>query len=78
MIFFALIQLSLLVMGLIPKLEGLSLMEVEPGAGARGGGRVTELDELDDEGNTVEPAIDNTMDVLLEGREVAEERWVRM
>ena len=53
-------------------------MEVELGASVVGGGRVTELDELDDEGNTVEPAIDNTMDVLLEGREVAEERWVRM
>ena len=78
MIFFALIQLSLSVMGLIPKLEGLSLMEVEPGANARGGGRVTKLDESDDEGNIVGSALDDNTDMPLEGWEVTEERWVRM
>ena len=78
MIFFALIQLSLSVAGLIPKPEGLSLMEVELGASTGGGGRVTESDESDDEGNTIEPAINDTTDMLLESRGVAEERWVRI
>ena len=78
MIFFASIQLSLPVTGLIPKSEGLSLMEVELGAGTRGGGQVTKPDASDDEGNTVELAINDTTDVLLEGQGVAKERWVRI
>ncbi len=45
MIFFASIQLTLSVIDLIPRLESLSLMEVELGASAGGGGRVTKSDE---------------------------------
>ena len=78
MIFLASIQLSLLVMGLIPKSEGLSLMEVELGAGTGGGGRVTDSDKSDDEGITVEPAINDATDVPLEGQGVATECWVRI
>ncbi len=42
-------------------------MEVELGAVAGGGGRVTKSNESDDEGPTVKPAIDDTTDMHAAG-----------
>ena len=79
MIFLASVQESLSVIVLIPMSEGLSLMTTSAGAVVGGltaweGG---DLDELDDEGATEEPA---QVESAAEGSRVEDEdeRWVRM
>ena len=94
MIFFASVQLSLSVMGLIPMSEGLSLMDVTATTGTAGCGTsgtvgrggIAEMEggaedaEESEEVGINEPAIEETTEALPDGSWVVEdeERWVRM
>ena len=89
MIFLTSVQESLSVIGLMPMLEGLSLMVSGRGVGAKvsaGATVVADADELEDVGTT-DPAMDDRTDVPLKGCTVADDprgvvrgepRWVRM